>query len=215
MQSESLKSIWIDRVSDTEIFTVDINRISRTEFDAAYFSMSEKRRKKCDGLKFQSDKDLCVAVDMLLREVLSERMGVLSEDLIFDADDKGKLYLVNGNYQFNVSHSGDIAAVAVNKKKAVGIDVEKIKPVSSVVAKRVFSPYDIKFVFGQDTIPAGKITDRETLVRFFKVWTYKEAFVKMTGEGITDNLNECSYNGNKCFSEVFDDYVLSVITKCE
>ncbi len=199
----------------TEVFTADINRISRTEFDAAYFSMSEKRRKKCDGLRFRTDKDLCVAVDMLLRKVLGERLGIKPDDLVFDTDDKGKPYLVDGAYQFNVSHSGTVAAAAINKEKSVGVDVERIKPVSSAVAGRVFSDDDIKFVFEQDTIPAGKITDRETLVRFFKVWTYKEAFVKMTGEGITDNLKNFSYEEKRCFSYVFDDYVLTVITAAE
>ncbi len=215
MQSELLKSTWTDKVSATEIFTVDISRISRTEIDAAYFVMSEKRRKKCDGLRFQSDKDLCIAVDMLSRRVLADKLGVLPESLEFDAGDKGKLYLVNGDYQFNVSHSGNIAAVAVNSGKAVGIDVEKMRPVSAAVARRVFSPSDMQFVFGTDTVPDGSFHERETLVRFFKVWTYKEAFVKMTGEGITDNFRDFSYDENKCYSEVFDDYVLSVITAKE
>ena len=172
-------------VSATEIFTVDIREISRTEIDAAYFSMSAKRRKKCDGLKFQSDKELCIAVDMLSRRVLSRKLGMAPESLQFDTGYKGKLYLVNGEYQFNVSHSGDIAAVAVHPEKAVGIDVERIRPVSAAVARRVFSPSDMKFVFGKETIPDGSFNDRETLERFFRVWTYKEAIVKMTGEGLS------------------------------
>lgn len=213
MQSESLKSIWTDKASDTEIFTLDISRISRTDIDAAYFSMSEKRRKKCDGLKFQADKDRCIAVDMLLRKVLSRRLGVSPEALDFDADSKGKLYLVNGDCQFNVSHSGDIAAVAVNPVKAVGIDVEKMRPVSAAVARRVFSPSDMEFVFGKDFSPDGRVDDIETRIRFFKVWTYKEAIVKMTGEGISDNFRGFSYDEKRCYSRIFADYVLTVITE--
>ena len=213
MQSESLKSTWTDKASATEIYIVDVSRISRTEFDAAYFSMSEKRRKKCDGLKFQSDKELCIAVDMLSRKVLSRKLGIAPETLQFDTGYKGKLYLVNGEYQFNVSHSGKIAALAVHPEKAVGIDVEKIKPVSAAVARRVFSPSDMKFVFGEETIPDGRFAERETLERFFRVWTYKEAIVKMTGEGITDNFREFSYDADRCFSQIFDDYVLTVITE--
>lgn len=198
--------------SATEIFTENIKRISRTEIDAAYFSMSPERRKRCDSLKFQSDKDLCIVSDMLLRRVLSERLGILPESLVFGVSDKGKPHLCGGGYFFSVSHSGDIAAVAVNKAKETGIDVEKIRPVNSRIAKRIFSESDIRFVFGDDTVPDGEITDREALVRFFKVWTYKEAFVKMTGEGITDNIRNYSYNENGCLTEIFDDYVLTVIT---
>lgn len=199
--------------SEAEIFALDIKRISRTDIDAAYFSMSEDRRKKCDGFRFQAAKDLCIAADMLLRRVLSEKLGVPSEALSFAVTHKGKPYLQNGGYHFNISHSGDMVAVAVSKDSPVGIDIEQIKPVSAGIARRVFSEGDLCFVFGDAVIPDGKIEDRDTLVRFFKVWTYKEAFVKMTGEGISDDLKCFSYDENKCSTRVFDDYVLTVITE--
>ncbi len=199
--------------AETEIFTLDIKRISRTDIDAAYFYMSEERRKKCDGLRVQSDKDLCIASDMLLRRILSRKLGLSPEEIAFVVSENGKPYLENGGYHFNVSHSGNIVAVAVNKDCPVGIDVEKIRPVSAGIAKRVFSESDICFVFDGLLIPDGKIEDCEMLTRFFKVWTYKEAFVKMTGEGISDNIKNYSYNENKCVTKVFDNYVLTVITE--
>ena len=51
------------------------------------------------------------------------------------------------------------------------------------------------------------------LTRFFKVWTYKEAFVKMTGEGICADLRGISYDEARCISSTFDDYVMTVITE--
>ena len=48
--------------------------------------------------------------------------------------------------------------------------------------------------------------------KFLDIWTYKEAFVKMTGEGISDNIKNYSYNENNCITEICDDYVLTVIT---
>ncbi len=198
--------------AETEFFTSDIKRISRTDIDAAYFSMSLERRKKCDGLRFRSDKDLCIASDMLLRRVLSERLGISPDEIAFEVSENGKPCLKNGGYHFSISHSGEIAAVAVNKACPVGIDVEKMKPVPARIVRRVFSESDIRFVFEGSVIPDGKIEDRETLTRFFKVWTYKEAFVKMTGEGISDNLHNCPYDENNCITKTFDDYVLTVIT---
>ena len=199
--------------SGTEIFTLDIKKISRTEIDAAYFSMSRERRNKCDGFRFQADKDLCIVSDMLLRQVLSEKTGIEPKELIFDRSENGKPYLSGNDYYFNISHSGDIAAVAVNESCPVGIDVERIRPVAARIAKRVFSEDDIHFVFESSVIPDGQLEDRETLLRFFKVWTYKEAFVKMTGEGISDNIKNYSYTENNCITKVFDDYVLTVIAE--
>ena len=198
--------------SQTEIYTLDIKKISRTEIDAAYFSMSSERRKKCDGFRFQSDKDLCVAADMLLRRVLSEKTGLPPEELVFSVSENGKPYLENGEYHFNVSHSGNMVAVAVNESCPVGIDVEKIRPVSARISKRVFSDADMRFVFDGPVIPEGLLEDRETLLRFFTVWTYKEAFVKMTGEGICGNIKILSYDKNNCITEIYGDYVLTVIT---
>ncbi|MBQ6898488.1 MAG: 4'-phosphopantetheinyl transferase superfamily protein [Clostridia bacterium] len=200
-------------VSEAEIYTLDIKRISRTDIDAAYFSMSPERRKKCDGLRNQSDKDLCIVSDMLLRRVLSEKLGISPSELVFAVTDKGKPYLESGAYHFSVSHSGDIAAVAVNRACPVGIDVEKIRPVSARILLRFFSEGDARFVLGGSRIENGIIEDREMMIRFFKVWTYKEAFVKMTGEGIGVDLKSFPYEESNCVSRTFDDYVLTVITE--
>ena len=213
MLSESLKNIWTDMASEAEIYTSDIKRISRTDIDAAYFSMSPERRKKCDGLKFQSDKELCIAADMLLRRVLSEKLGIAPSEIEFAVTDSGKPYLKNGDWHFSISHSGDIAAVAVSRDCPVGIDVEKIRPVSARILLRVFSESDAHFVLGGSPVSNGRIEEREMLTRFFKVWTYKEAFVKMTGEGICADLKSISYDEARCISNTFDDYVLTVITE--
>ena len=213
MLSELSKNIWTDMASEAEFYTLDIKRISRTDIDAAYFSMSPERRKKCDGLRNQADKDLCIVSDMLLRRVLSEKLGIPPAELVFAVTDKGKPYLECGAYHFSVSHSGNIAAVAVNRDCPVGIDVEKIRPVSARIIFRFFSKSDARFVLGGSRIENGVIEEREMMTRFFKVWTYKEAFVKMTGEGIGADLKSISYDENKCVSRTFDDYVLTVITK--
>ena len=213
MLSELSKNIWTDMASEAEFYTLDIKRISRTDIDAAYFSMSPERRKKCDGLRNQADKDLCIVSDMLLRRVLSEKLGIPPAELVFAVTDKGKPYLEGGAYHFSVSHSGNIAAVAVNRDCPVGIDVEKIRPVSARIIFRFFSESDARFVLGGSRIENGVIEEREMMTRFFKVWTYKEAFVKMTGEGIGADLKSISYDENKCVSRTSDDYVLTVITR--
>ncbi len=174
--------------------------------------MSAERKEKCDALLKPDDKKRCIAADMLLRRVLCDKLDVTPESLEFSVYDKGKPYLLNYGYKFSISHSEDYVAVAVNEEREVGIDIEKIKEVRAHTGKHIFSCSDIQFVFQSDNIPDGKITDRETLIRFFKVWTYKEAYVKMTGEGINDNLKSISCDENNCISEVFDDYVLTVIT---
>ena len=213
MLSESLKSTWTDKVSLTEIFILNIEDISRSEFDTAYFLMSEERKRKCDALRFDDDKKLCIAADMLLRRALSEKTGIAESELLFDTMEKGKPYLRNGNCFFSVSHSGKYVCAAVNRNKPVGVDIEQIKDVSARIAGRVFSESDIRFVFGANVSADGIISDPLMLQRFFRVWTYKEAFVKMTGEGIDDNITDISYDAENCRCELFDGYCITVVTK--
>lgn len=180
--------------------------------ESAYFLMSDERKEKCNAYLNIDDKKRCICADMLLRSVLCDKLKLSSEKLEFGVNGNGKPYLINGELKFNISHSGDYVAVAVNENKEVGIDIEKIREISAHTAKHIFSDSDKLFVFQSENIPRSKITDPQTLVRFFKVWTYKEAYSKMTGEGITDNLKNISYDENRCTAEVFDNYVLTVVT---
>ncbi len=199
----------------TEIYKINIEEISCTEFNAAYFLMSPERQKKCSSLIKEEDKKLCIAADMLLRTVLSDKLGIPSEKLVFAVSSQGKTYLQGGKYHFSISHSGKYAAVAVNESHPVGIDIEKIRPLKASVIKHIFSDAEKEFVFGLTTPRDGMLEDKNILERFFRVWTYKEAYVKMTGEGITDNIRSISYDDKNCYCEVFDDYCLTVVTDAQ
>ena len=213
MQSESLKSTWTDKVSSTVFFKFNTDDVSRIRFDTAYFLMSEKRRKKCDALRRDEDKKLCILADMKTREILSEITGLSCEELEFDTEESGKPYLKNAECHFSISHSEKMVAVAVNIACPVGIDIEKIRPVSARIAKRVFSSSDIRYVFQGDDVPDGEITDADMQERFFRVWTYKEAYVKMTGQGIDDDIKNISYDAKNCICELSGDYCITVVTK--
>lgn len=200
-------------MNSTVIKKVNINDISRSGFGAAYSLMSAQRRKKCDALRREEDRCLCIAADMLLRDVLSQVTGREKDCFEFIISTNGKPLLAGGGAHFSISHSGEIAVVAVNKDCPVGIDVEKIIPVSSRIAKRVFSDEEAVFVFGSPEIPPGLIEDAEILERFFRVWTYKEAFVKMTGQGIDEGIRNVRYCPENSLCEISDGYCLTVITK--
>lgn len=203
----------INSSDNTQVYKINIKEISCTEFNAAYFLMSEKRKEKCDGYRYEDDKKCCIAADMLIRKALSERLDIPPEDVIYSVSDNGKPYFENNACYFSVAHSGKYAVVAVNKSNPVGVDIEKIRPVKTSVMRHIFSEGDKSFVLGESGAYDGVIEDREALIRFFKVWTYKEAYVKTTGEGINDNLKNISYDEKNCISEVFEDYVLTVITE--
>ncbi len=115
----------------------------------------------------------------------------------------GKPYIA-GALCFSVSHSDDIALLAVSGSQ-IGADIEKRRHVNiSALAKRAFHPEE------QESLAAA--ADRERA--FFRIWTMKESLKKMTGEGIYDpaGFSVFSESGARFFTsdDMINGYTVSV-----
>jgi 4'-phosphopantetheinyl transferase len=86
--------------------------------------------------------------------------------------------------EFNLSHSHEVALVAVARQRAVGVDVEFVKRKFSFddLARRFFTTREVAALF---ELPQP--LQREA---FFKCWTSKEAFLKAKGTGLSGKLDE-------------------------
>jgi 4'-phosphopantetheinyl transferase len=85
--------------------------------------------------------------------------------------------------RFNVSHSGELALIAVTTGCEVGVDIEQIRPVKLMeeIAQRYFHRLEV------DGVMATKKKERPAA--FFRCWTAKEALLKAIGSGITAQLD--------------------------
>ena len=93
--------------------------------------------------------------------------------LDFAVSGNGKPFLPGAPHvKFNLSHSGEMALVAVALEVEVGVDVERIRPMPDYrdIAERFFPPPE-----------AAKLADESD---FFRRWTRLEAVVKACGTGI-------------------------------
>ena len=81
---------------------------------------------------------------------------------------------------FNLSHSGNVVICAASKDN-VGCDIEKIGSAPKRVAERFFCEDEIDWIESF----ANEDKNRE----FFRIWTMKESYLKMTGEGLRTALN--------------------------
>jgi 4'-phosphopantetheinyl transferase len=83
---------------------------------------------------------------------------------------------------FNVAHSGELALIGVTAGCEVGIDIERLRPVSHAdhIARRYFHPAEMQAILSADA------SARETM--FMRCWTGKEAVLKAMGSGITGSL---------------------------
>jgi 4'-phosphopantetheinyl transferase len=101
-------------------------------------------------------------------------LGALTDArLDFAVSGNGKPFLPAAPHvKFNLSHSGEMALVAVALEVEVGVDVERIRPMPDYreIAERFFPPAE-----------AGLVEDEAD---FFRRWTRLEAVVKACGTGI-------------------------------
>jgi 4'-phosphopantetheinyl transferase len=86
------------------------------------------------------------------------------------------------NLKFNLSHSADLALLAILPNCEVGIDVEKLRPVKEL--EHLVTRY-----FHRDEANDVLAATGDRNAAFFKCWTAKEAVLKAFGSGIAESLD--------------------------
>lgn len=142
-------------------------------YEVAYREADDERRRRVDGFRFEKDKRLSLGAGLLLKMALADK-GI--KDTEIERMPDGKPYLRNNSeWFFSLSHSGT-AAMCVLASMPVGCDIEKIGNPPLRVARKVFSKEEQSLLSCMDTEAQAKY--------FYTLWTAKESFLKMTGEGL-------------------------------
>ena len=131
-----------------------------------------------------------VASHGALRTLLARYLDEKPERLRFRLDARGKPHLDPPagtlSLRFSLSHSGELALCAVTEGRDVGVDVERIHPVSAwrEIAARYFSADE------QQALRA--LSGDRALEAFFRGWTRKEAYSKALGDGVSQAWTQFS-----------------------
>lgn len=139
--------------------------------------LDSARREKTGRLKNTADKVRSLTAGLLSRYLISEVSGRDFYSIEFSAGEHGKPAAVGIPIEFSLSHSGECVLCAVSGSP-VGADIERIRTANKRLSERFFHPEE------RETVNS----DRD----FFRVWTGKEAYLKMTGEGISRRLSDFS-----------------------
>ena len=179
-------------------YIFNINDLSREDFDFYYNNMSDLRREKVSRLKLDCDKLRTVTGEMLVKKHFGN-------DSVIDIGKSGKPFLVNKKGEFSISHSGDYVLVAVSDTP-VGADIEIIRNIRSSVINKVCNTYEKEYI-------NKGVNEKEKTLRFFEIWTFKEAYFKLQGTGITDFLTVSYFDEDiKREKIITDDYVIHIVT---
>lgn len=169
--------------------------------------LSADERARAERFHFELVQRRFIASHGALRQLLGRYLGIDPTDVAFVIDDRGKPRIVGAvrtvhDLRFNLSHSGELALVAVAGGVEIGVDVEQVRTVSNIerLARRYFHAAEA------DEVLAANGDQRVSL--FMRCWTAKEAVVKAYGSGIGAGLNSFCVPLDEAFSGFVDLSVL-------
>lgn len=135
--------------------------------------LTEDELLRAGRIKSEDGRKRAVVVRAAVRLLLARELNRAPEEVAFSAGPHGKPRLAGGEVHFNLSHSGELALIAVSSVE-VGVDVEQVRQRKDVqgIAQRVFTAAE-----RQEVAVGGERA-------FYRHWVAKEAFVKATGRGV-------------------------------
>ncbi len=180
--------------------------------------LDEGRRQKLLRLKNEKARARELTAGILLHDALCSRLGLSAADtppFAIAYEEKGKPYLSGReDICFNISHSGDYVCVAVSSLP-VGIDIQENPGKQSAAVYGECPTGDSRYTTGgQEEIyrKERKIaerfytaSDRKRLALcgeeygdlFYRMWSIKESYIKLTGEGMSQGLSGFEIDWNE------------------
>ncbi|MBQ5463050.1 MAG: 4'-phosphopantetheinyl transferase superfamily protein [Fibrobacter sp.] len=138
------------------------------------------------SFKFPKGKMQSLGVGLLLRQACVDA-GLGLADAHVAYGENGKPYLTDfPEVQFNLSHSGE-RVMCVLSPFETGCDVETIKGDRGRLAERFFMPEESAWIKHFETLE--KQSDA-----FYRLWTLKECYMKVTGRGMSLMPDKFSLN---------------------
>jgi 4'-phosphopantetheinyl transferase len=162
------------------LWTVHLDTTDTAARAAARALLNDDERARADRLIHPDLGARFTLARAALRRVLGAVTGRDPASLTFTSGPHGKPHLAGTAPPFNLSHSGNLAILAVSPGPEVGIDIERIDPrrATADLAARFFSP-------AENVALAATPEGEPRTAAFFRIWSRKEAVIKALGEGLT------------------------------
>jgi 4'-phosphopantetheinyl transferase len=148
---------------------------------------------RAERFLLESDRRRFAVCRATLRAILGGYLETPPGELNFRNGIHGKPRLDPARYgeqvRFNVSHSAELALVAVSRDRELGVDLEHVRPLDGIdeIVARTFAPGD-RLAFNR-VAPAARLST------FYRLWTLKEAHLKACGVGLSQALGEVDVSG--------------------
>ena len=169
---------------------------------AALAAVSLQRRDQALKFRHETGRRLSLAAYLLLMDGLQKEYGI-EEPPVFNYSHEGKPYVAaRPDIHFSLSHSGNVALCALSDQP-VGADVEVPRKISSSLIAYTMNDSE------QEQINASN----NPTMQFLYFWTRKEALLKLTGEGIRNDMKLVLAESEKYHFETIktENYIYSTV----
>jgi 4'-phosphopantetheinyl transferase len=139
--------------------------------------LSAEERTQASRFAFAPDRRRFLAAHVALRRLLGQVLELAPAALVFERDALGKPRLATVGCDFNLSHSGNAAAVAIGSRP-IGVDIEQLRQIDDLeaLAERCFTANEQREL--------GSVGERRA-EWFLQGWTRKESCLKAIGCGLS------------------------------
>jgi 4'-phosphopantetheinyl transferase len=179
--------------AEIHVWLAFYDQISEERLHVAYRELLDATEKQQEPrFYFARDRRRYLVTRALVRTVLSRYVSIDPRAWIFSTNAYGRPEIVNAEAKdaylsFNISHTHSLIVLGVTTRRALGVDVENVRAreVSIDIADRYFAPQEVAALAA---VPAHQQQDR-----FFEYWTFKEAYIKARGMGLSLPLDKFGF----------------------
>lgn len=191
----------------------NINDYSDKEINNFYNNIYIEKKNRINNFRNELKTRQSVIGELLLSNLLDKYYNLDYNDLEFKFNKDNKPFIVNNNIFYNISHSSNYVITVVSDKE-IGIDIEKIRETNIKSINYFASSKEKEYIL---------LEHNNLFKRLFEIYTLKEAYIKMVGKSVFDIRNveftisnnhiNCSDINVKCYSFIYDNYVISICEK--
>jgi phosphopantetheinyl transferase len=156
------------------------------ELSVFYEYLSDMEISRSKRFLRKTDERTYVITHALVNRKLSECLKKDFNALDIQYFEDRKPYVSRETIDFNISHSSDYFVFALSKMNniRIGVDVETVKTNfdREGIVNHYFHKNEKQYIMNDS------FSEEKQNKRFFEIWTRKEAFLKMLGIGLTEEL---------------------------
>lgn len=162
----------IPSIENIHVFLFAIHQLHPDTLEPFAPFLTPERWRRASAFRREADRLRCVAAGLLGNFCLWQWCG--GRPMALRKNRYGKPFLEGSPVQFSLSHAGDWVACGL-ADCPLGVDIEKVQPVEQGMYQLCLTPQERQQLEQASTPPER---------RFIQLWTLKESFGKLRGEGL-------------------------------